>query len=205
MLSTNRAFHIVLVVFAVFGVSGCTADSQLPDGVVLMKDREPDRVVLTPPKGWDCHHVTDKATVFYECKQGDKSFLESASLQVRHVFPHFLSAEGDLYDVADKFRFIFIKRRKGTSFSDLSKLPERLIGGEKAYGQTYIYVNGKERVERRVTKWLVGRSDGFWYVDLRSEYGSLVIPPELVEAVDTIHWVPVGGSPDPKSTESEGP
>ena len=78
------------------------------------------------------------------------------------------------------------------NISDIEVLPDRMIGGDRAVG--YSYLQEKDGVGQRYEDWFVGRHDGVWHFVLNSAPGETVVPSEARAALDTVAWGPPGSA-----------
>ncbi len=192
-------------VFVVFSAAlvGCVDE---PEGVVLMTDRKPAKITLSAPDGWECGYRKDKVVAVYQCvRPGDKdrqqAFLEVLYYSSRALVGDNYEFSGERsFDVAARFDLNYGYDKDNPRVAVLKKLPERLIGGQKAYGKSYLVTydpEGKPK-RRRVVRWLVGRGDGLWRISLYSDFAVFgkdkfpyapEVPGQLVSVLDTFNWV----------------
>ncbi len=205
----------VSVLVSITSLAACTADtdneqSQLPDGVVMMSDRPADTITLVPPKGWECYNKKPQPVVAYKCVRRADSDGRLSYLRIEIIAPRRLPKIGSPFDngkeavdMAEYFNSYYKENQKTPEVTQLERLPERTIDGAKAYGQTFIGTSTykKEPTQYRKTEWILGRSDGLWKIVLVSADGSDTIPSELLQAVDTITWIP---TPEPEPQSSGG-
>ena len=81
---------------------------------------------------------------------------------------------------------------------DITILPERLIGGERAFGFSHLGVTqGRHWFQEN---WFVVRHDGVWRFILQPAHWEETISPEIYQMLDTFHWTTP--EPTPAATES---
>lgn len=79
---------------------------------------------------------------------------------------------------------------------DITILPERLIGGEKALGYSHIDVPRASYWFQEI--WFVVRHDGVWRFTLQPARWEETISPEIHQMIDSFHWE----TPEPTPSES---
>ena len=184
-----------------------------PSSVVTMTVGPVDEFHVVPPEGWVMIPLGRKRG-FVHCvvsADGNDGF-SAASLRVGYKKVRELK-ECCGQRSGDHF-VIDIRKTRDQSMGDSQgnfditeerALPDRLIAGERAYGHEYLHT--KDGVAQRFQEWFIGRHDGLWDITLVSAPGETVVPAEAVAALDTIEWIPAGGSgssvsPVPSAEES---
>ena len=184
-----------------------------PSSVVTMTVGPVDEFHVVPPEGWVMIPLGRKWG-FVHCvvsADGNDGF-SAASLrvsykEVRELKEYRGQRSGDHFVIdIRKSRDQSLGGAQGDeNVTDGQVLPDRLIAGERAYGHEYLHT--KDGVAQRFQEWFIGRHDGLWDITLVSAPGETVVPAEAVAALDTIEWIPAGGSgssvsPVPSAEES---
>lgn len=81
---------------------------------------------------------------------------------------------------------------------DITVLPERLIGGEKAFGLSHLGVTRGRHWFQEI--WYVVRHDGVWRFTLQPAHWEETISPEIYQMLDSFRWETT--EPSPTATES---
>ena len=173
---------------------------------------EPDGVTATVPPGWYLEERDPKAhdvrlSIILKEPAGADSF---AGITIMNRLPGIAmppngpdDVENYLHERRDrtiKYRSIVPSAQHDVS-RDLTMavpLPDRTIDGYFATGLTGFYHNNEEVYP--VQLWFVWRNDGIWEIWASGLLGADEVPPEIIDAVDTIHWTPL----TPTTTPSPG-
>ena len=178
-----------------------------PAVVITAVSETADSFHITPPEGWVVIPVKSYEAMDYIASANGDSRFSAASLRIQHWWPEALRVALGRYSekplVIDMYGYRdsdIASAKTVDNISDIEVLPDRMIGGDRAVG--YSYLQEKDGVGQRYEDWFVGRHDGVWHFVLNSAPGESVVPSEARAALDTVAWGPPEPSASPSATES---
>ena len=178
-----------------------------PAVVITAVSETADSFHITPPEGWVVIPVKSYEAMDYIASANGDSRFSAASLRIQHWWPEALRVALGRYSekplVIDMYGYRdsdIASAKTVDNISDIEVLPDRMIGGDRAVG--YSYLQEKDGVGQRYEDWFVGRHDGVWHFVLNSAPGETVVPSEATAALDTVAWGPPEPSASPSATES---
>ena len=201
MISLQRALSAALLAAAL--LVGCSSKDpsaeSSPSVVITAVSETADSFHITPPEGWVVIPVKSyEANDYIASANGDPGF-SAASLRVQHWSLEALRVtlgRGEekpvIIDVNGYRDEGMASARMVERISDVAVLPDRMIGGDRAVG--YSYLQEKDGVGQRYEDWFVGRHDGVWHFVLNSAPGESAVPSEATAALDTVAWGPPGSA-----------
>jgi hypothetical protein len=170
-----------------------------PSVVITAVSETADSFHITPPEGWVVIPVKSYEAMDYIASANGDSRFSAASLRVQHWWPEALRVALGRYSekplVIDMYGYRdsdIASAKTVDNISDIEVLPDRMIGGDRAVG--YSYLQEKDGVGQRYEDWFVGRHDGVWHFVLNSAPGETVVPSEARAALDTVAWGPPGSA-----------
>ena len=209
MISLQRALSAALLAAAL--LVGCSSKDpsaeSSPSVVITAVSETADSFHITPPEGWVVIPVKSYEAMDYIASANGDSRFSAASLRIQHWWPEALRVALGRYSekplVIDMYGYRdsdIASAKTVDNISDIEVLPDRMIGGDRAVG--YSYLQEKDGVGQRYEDWFVGRHDGVWHFVLNSAPGETVVPSEARAALDTVAWGPPEPSASPSATES---
>jgi lipoprotein len=201
MISLQRALSAALLAAAL--LVGCSSKDpsaeSSPSVVITAVSETADSFHITPPEGWVVIPVKSYEAMDYIASANGDSRFSAASLRVQHWWPEALRVALGRYSekplVIDMYGYRdsdIASAKTVDNISDIEVLPDRMIGGDRAVG--YSYLQEKDGVGQRYEDWFVGRHDGVWHFVLNSAPGETVVPSEARAALDTVAWGPPGSA-----------
>lgn len=184
----SAALALTLVV----GLTACDAEplaapSQSPSptaSVSWSERRVADEVTLTVPEGRTRLSREDSGSSSeLTIAQAAPGWENIPGIFTVHSIPDALM-EGPDYDVSayrDRIRGDYEKQG---GFTDTSLLPDRTVGDSPAYGFTGTFHS--RGGSHPCDMWAVWREDGMWRIYVCGFEGDTTIPPELLDALDTL-------------------
>ena len=193
MISLQRALSAALLAAAL--LVGCSSKDpsaeSSPSVVITAVSETADSFHITPPEGWVVIPVKSYEAMDYIASANGDSRFSAASLRVQHWWPEALRVALGRYSEKPLVSDI-ASAKTVDNISDIEVLPDRMIGGDRAVG--YSYLQEKDGVGQRYEDWFVGRHDGVWHFVLNSAPGETVVPSEARAALDTVAWGPPGSA-----------
>ena len=201
MISLQRALSAALLAAAL--LVGCSSKDpsaeSSPSVVITAVSETADSFHITPPEGWVVIPVKSYEAMDYIASANGDSRFSAASLRIQHWWPEALRVALGRYSekplVIDMYGYRdsdIASAKTVDNISDIEVLPDRMIGGDRAVG--YSYLQEKDGVGQRYEDWFVGRHDGVWHFVLESAPGESVVPSEARAALDTVAWGPPGSA-----------
>ena len=201
MISLQRALSAALLAAAL--LVGCSSKDpsaeSSPSVVITAVSETADSFHITPPEGWVVVPVKSYEAMDYIASANGDSRFSAASLRIQHWWPEALRVALGRYSekplVIDMYGYRdsdIASAKTVDNISDIEVLPDRMIGGDRAVG--YSYLQEKDGVGQRYEDWFVGRHDGVWHFVLNSAPGETVVPSEARAALDTVAWGPPGSA-----------
>ena len=201
MISLQRAVPAALLAAVV--LVGCSSKDpsaeSSPSVVITAVSETADSFHITPPEGWVVIPVKSYEAMDYIASANGDSRFSAASLRIQHWWPEALRVALGRYSekplVIDMYGYRdsdIASAKTVDNISDIEVLPDRMIGGDRAVG--YSYLQEKDGVGQRYEDWFVGRHDGVWHFVLNSAPGETVVPSEARAALDTVAWGPPGSA-----------
>ena len=201
MISLQRAVPAALL--AAVLLVGCSSKDpsaeSSPSVVITAVSETADSFHITPPEGWVVIPVKSYEAMDYIASANGDSRFSAASLRIQHWWPEALRVALGRYSekplVIDMYGYRdsdIASAKTVDNISDIEVLPDRMIGGDRAVG--YSYLQEKDGVGQRYEDWFVGRHDGVWHFVLNSAPGETVVPSEARAALDTVAWGPPGSA-----------
>ena len=201
MISLQRAVPAALL--AAVLLVGCSSKDpsaeSSPSVVITAVSETADSFHITPPEGWVVVPVKSYEAMDYIASANGDSRFSAASLRIQHWWPEALRVALGRYSekplVIDMYGYRdsdIASAKTVDNISDIEVLPDRMIGGDRAVG--YSYLQEKDGVGQRYEDWFVGRHDGVWHFVLNSAPGETVVPSEARAALDTVAWGPPGSA-----------
>jgi hypothetical protein len=201
MISLQRALSAALLAAAL--LVGCSSKDpsaeSSPSVVITAVSETADSFHITPPEGWVVIPVKSYEAMDYIASANGDSRFSAASLRIQHWWPEALRVALGRYSekplVIDMYGYRdsdIASAKTVDNISDIEVLPDRMIGGDRAVG--YSYLQEKDGVGQRYEDWFVGRHDGVWHFVLNSAPGETVVPSEARAALDTVAWGPPGSA-----------
>ena len=201
MISLQRALSAALLAAAL--LVGCSSKDpsaeSSPSVVITAVSETADSFHITPPEGWVVIPVKSYEAMDYIASANGDSRFSAASLRIQHWWPEALRVALGRYSekplVIDMYGYRdsdIASAKTVDNISDIEVLPDRMIGGDRAVG--YSYLQEKDGVGQRYEDWFVGRYDGVWHFVLNSAPGETVVPSEARAALDTVAWGPPGSA-----------
>lgn len=151
-----------------------------------------DTISIDVPAGWVRDSSEDYITPLYIVQEGHQNTHNAPGIRANYMSPGVylsITSPPPMPDLeVGRHRDSFMNSSTKTGHvTDAEVLPDRTIGGSPAYGYTGIFTFD-DGIRRPAQQWLVWREDGMWIIRVTGFESETAIPPELLDALDTITW-----------------
>lgn len=210
-MTTSKCVRLSCFVFTLFFMlAACTGASIKVDSSSSRFVRvgpivdEADPINIAIPEGWldntQAYESSPISRLRIEKEPGKNGNV--TGLRADRMRPEIVAAvdesESIAVDIWSYRNGEFDDALEAVSISGGVLLPARVIDGQVAPGYQ-LSVTEPDGRSYEARTWFVLRRDGVWEISVISELGSKVFPQELLDAIDTIHWTPLGaGAPTEK-------
>ncbi|MDO5083002.1 MAG: hypothetical protein Q4D89_06340 [Arachnia propionica] len=171
--------------------------------LVHMSTRQPDPWDITILDGWEVVHRNEFGLSVTHLLEGKSEAARAAGFFIKRrrgdsVYERMNKGSTPGYPIEPQDLFHHEHQRLlFRETVDITVLPERLIGGEKAFGFSSVDITEARHALQET--WFVVRHDGMWQFTLQPAHWEETIPPEIYQMLDSFHWI----TPEPSPTTSQ--